>query len=750
MLFRLQHLKSQLFENFKAHLFVKMLLFYTCVFLVPFLICSSFLSQYVMAGYKEDVLELNSKAINYIRRMIDENLVDMDAVALQVAENEEIMDFLQHTEMTEQEKPYYVWQAVKIIDEYCAYKSCIKEIHLYAANTDCIVTPGGGYTKSEYFSKYLYTSGISGREWEDYLDNPRTNSTPIISKYSDSGGTTGVIIRHGVRDRNGNIPTLMVVLDADSIMATYAELVTSGSPSYFAVTSDRNILIQSGKAPITFQPSELSQTESSVEETDDGYVLFSSKSQNQRLNYVCIMAEDDILQEVQHINLVLMVILVLMALALILLSLVFSNQTYKPIKSIARFGNRDKSYNFDSVNEFQEYLVNIIHSNTQLNETVSRQQEYINRNIFKNFIQNSATADTEMLSVMFEETAVTLKERYFRAAVVEFGELSYNNIDRFNLVTGFQDILKEYRIKHTILPDENSGIIMLLAYDKGDEHIREVFEKVASHLEKNYNIDAAISLGRSVIEIEKFSKSYEDAILAMEQRTKKVTVYDRDTGLSYQQYFNFVKKDKLIYDLRQGDTVAVQSLMNRVEERTFSKRTTTLGIQHYIRRLLVGILDEALGEEKDMRMKKCLKECDETLHNQNLKEALEQIGKCYAEATRCVLESRNKQGGDTIEEIVRYVNEHYADPDISLKQIAEELGISYKRVSEEFQKKTGTKFIDYLHSVRNEEAKRLLLTTDRKVLEISEQVGYMGANAFVKNFKKLNGITPGKFRQSGK
>jgi YesN/AraC family two-component response regulator len=103
-----------------------------------------------------------------------------------------------------------------------------------------------------------------------------------------------------------------------------------------------------------------------------------------------------------------------------------------------------------------------------------------------------------------------------------------------------------------------------------------------------------------------------------------------------------------------------------------------------------------------------------------------------------------------IEEIANYVKQNFSDPDLSLKSIIEEMGAgSYKSVSEEFKKKTGMKFIDYLHEIRNREAKRLLIESELMIFEISEKVGYLSGDAFGKAFKKINGVTPGQFR-SGK
>jgi YesN/AraC family two-component response regulator len=51
---------------------------------------------------------------------------------------------------------------------------------------------------------------------------------------------------------------------------------------------------------------------------------------------------------------------------------------------------------------------------------------------------------------------------------------------------------------------------------------------------------------------------------------------------------------------------------------------------------------------------------------------------------------------------------------------------------------------------RIEEAKRLLLGTDLSISDISVRIGYPNSNYFNQIFKKMVGMTPGKFRNDAK
>ena len=60
---------------------------------------------------------------------------------------------------------------------------------------------------------------------------------------------------------------------------------------------------------------------------------------------------------------------------------------------------------------------------------------------------------------------------------------------------------------------------------------------------------------------------------------------------------------------------------------------------------------------------------------------------------------------------------------------------------------TGYAPIDYVHTVRMEEAKQILETTDFNVEKIGEEVGYEDPASFRRLFKRKSGLTPAEYRR---
>ena len=71
-----------------------------------------------------------------------------------------------------------------------------------------------------------------------------------------------------------------------------------------------------------------------------------------------------------------------------------------------------------------------------------------------------------------------------------------------------------------------------------------------------------------------------------------------------------------------------------------------------------------------------------------------------------------------------YIDRHYMDPELSLSSVANAVSVSPNHLSTLFKSKIGVGFSEYLTEVRIRQAKRLLITSDLRVSEVGERVGY--------------------------
>lgn len=108
--------------------------------------------------------------------------------------------------------------------------------------------------------------------------------------------------------------------------------------------------------------------------------------------------------------------------------------------------------------------------------------------------------------------------------------------------------------------------------------------------------------------------------------------------------------------------------------------------------------------------------------------------------------SREQEGANkAISDVKQYISKYY-NKQITLKDASEYVHINPNYLSELFKKQTDTGFFDYLTQVRMENAKLLLLNTNKKIYQIGKEVGYEEAASFNRMFKKYAKISPKQFR----
>ena len=95
---------------------------------------------------------------------------------------------------------------------------------------------------------------------------------------------------------------------------------------------------------------------------------------------------------------------------------------------------------------------------------------------------------------------------------------------------------------------------------------------------------------------------------------------------------------------------------------------------------------------------------------------------------------------------VDYISSHYGNPELSVAEIAENVGISEGHLSHIFKKETDYTVAAYLTRVRMSAAMKLLSDCRNKVYEVAEKAGYRDVAHFSSTFKKIVGVTPSEYQ----
>ena len=99
-----------------------------------------------------------------------------------------------------------------------------------------------------------------------------------------------------------------------------------------------------------------------------------------------------------------------------------------------------------------------------------------------------------------------------------------------------------------------------------------------------------------------------------------------------------------------------------------------------------------------------------------------------------------------IDNVISDIRDHYTE-DISLTSLAAKYNISMGHLSKMIKDRLQVNFSDYIASLRIQRAKELLRDESISIQEIAEIVGYNDYFYFTKVFKRVEGISPSKYRK---
>lgn len=275
-------------------------------------------------------------------------------------------------------------------------------------------------------------------------------------------------------------------------------------------------------------------------------------------------------------------------------------------------------------------------------------------------------------------------------------------------------------------------------------------------VEEHLRLTLSIGIGDVVDDWRRIGHSYRAALTGMEYQLTigrdAITFSGDIPQVTAHSVFNYMQ---LCSDCVQEFRLTNEHWRDSIEHMFKQLETDTLKDEdiHSLLILLLQILNRELKDLSD-RINSCLEgEIAEALH-ERLKEAsslaelkglwLDYMADLYDEYVS-VTETKSYKA--LITEMRAYIEENFADPDLSLKHLSDRFQISGKYASHLFKLEYDMKFVDFLVQLRMQQAERLLADTDETVQNIALQVGYANSITFGRVFKRITGVTPGEFRR---
>lgn len=101
-----------------------------------------------------------------------------------------------------------------------------------------------------------------------------------------------------------------------------------------------------------------------------------------------------------------------------------------------------------------------------------------------------------------------------------------------------------------------------------------------------------------------------------------------------------------------------------------------------------------------------------------------------------------------VRSLLSVCTDHLADTDFNVNQLADEMAMSRVQLYRKVKLHTGRSAVDFIRSVRLEQAHQLFDETDLNVSQVADHVGFATLQYFIKCFRKEYGCTPNEYIKS--
>lgn len=228
--------------------------------------------------------------------------------------------------------------------------------------------------------------------------------------------------------------------------------------------------------------------------------------------------------------------------------------------------------------------------------------------------------------------------------------------------------------------------------------------------------------------------------------------YIKTMGGSEEKDFNYPleKERELLYHISIGDKAASKRLLNEILGYVFFSTGGNFEIiKARILELIVLLSRAAVegGADVETIFGLNYKYLNQVHNFKTIEELTFWISKIMSRFTDCVFNLTDVKHVDVIYKSIDFIKRNLMKK-ITLDDVAKNVYLSPSYFSKIFKKEMKVSFNTYLNQVRIETSKKLMEDNSLSLVDIANLVGYEDQSYFTKVFKKLTGVSPGRYRES--
>jgi two-component system, response regulator YesN len=735
---------------------------------------------------RKSVEDYNLAMVEQVRTVVDEKMLVVEKATVALAVNEYVGRVSNMIDTNNPESLFTISKLMTEIKNYKINNGFIKGIYIYFSNPNIVVSDEGMFDARSFYEQTVPPMTLTFEDWQGlYRRDAYKGYNPFQNLIYRNYNSEILTYQQSLRFYKTQNPlgSVVVMIDKSYIEKLLGSTNVQEKSTVLIFDNEDKLMLGVGKKEyaydIDLEKLNLHSTYQTKVKKDD-LVVTKVQSAITGWKYVTVVPMSVYYESVSYIKRVVLIITLIQLASGAAVALIMSRKNYEPIKrSIEKlkdiFGYKEDIEDKDYFNFVEEITSATLRENAEIKDNMIKLQPMLKTDLINQLLKGTSY-EYEDLKNNLLTVGIQFNSNIFTVCKIHIDDCSKfaenSSIQEMALVKlVITNVIEElggkgFKIYSTDIDKDNVAILfnyrVLTEKTESKMNLNDIENKLSNLITESQRIirerfSIFISIGISTVQegfegINTAFKESEEALsYNMFRGFGNIIKFSEMEHTSISYVYTLQVEMKLINSIKTADIKKVEEIINELYSKNFGLTNQSLDMARCIffdmSSTVIKVIDELRIKQSDV-WGEGINPLNELLRCKNLHQMQHRLKDVCSKLCEYINSSKKSHNVELKERIVRFVNKNYDDNSISLVWVADELGLNSTYLSYFFKEQVGETFINYITKLRIEKSKKLLRETGMTLQDIAEKIGYTNSGVFIKAFKKLEGCTPGKYRES--
>ena len=656
------------------------------------------------------------------------------------------------------------YRVVNRLTAHVSASQYLDSLHLYSGAFGYAISVGHTGDRFVRFSpQTAELSGGADATLQAALSESRFFTPFYRSGSEDDGGYLSYIVPILSRDRT-HLTALVADIRLDSVINRIRQVSwDDGGNTYMILGESAVPLITNFSLPHEAVSSLLADGAASLTRAEGRSLIVTSAADGD--NDLRFLSVVPILRVTRDLRLVLRtyyLTVVLLIMLFVAMAWIYTARLYRPVEQVLEVVSTNSATETNTGRTALQYIASeyqrVADENTDLVDRIASDRKIVRQHALEELLRGRVGANIQS----------TIPELRVGSRAVSYAVLIVHAEHDFSPSAGLPRVEGLQRALVEIVEDEldaqgvhglvyaltNGEVAVIVAHEseQWDEMLPSFMQRIADHGSDTLEVEVHVGASATMAGLENISHGYRQAVEALRGGVVDIGVRVHSFTSMERQQSSRLESRRVVNKFaevltRSDDEGAVSHFALELVQDAQKQYSHHSDLQAYCIESIIDIMDYAERRSVSDAKQHLARFCEHLTACRTAGEIQNVI--CDTLTTITEKHRAVHYAHGTVEmnvaRTISYVDEHYQE-NIGLEAVADAVGLNSSYLSRIFRRVTKLSFHEYLSQFRVAKARQLIETTNARVHEIGQTVGFGSALTFKRNFVKIEGCTPSEYR----